>query len=125
MSFDTFKGEQIVLARAEAVLANTAEADLREEFKALFKAYGKLLKTTKRLVVISDLNEERLITSEKETKRAQAEMTQIFNAAAGGMRVVGKDLILCFRSCSATIKPDFIVGASSCTQSSRRQILRL
>jgi len=94
MSFDTFKGEQIVVARAEAVLANTAEADLREEFKALFKAYGKLLKTTKRLVVISDLNEERLITSEKETKRAQAEMTQIFNAAAGGMRVVGKDLTI-------------------------------
>lgn len=60
MSFDTFKAEQKVIERAQAALADLDQADVAAEFKTLFAAYGKLLKTTGRLVKMSDRSEERL-----------------------------------------------------------------
>jgi|GEM_PF-4360886 len=74
MSFDTFKAEQKVIARAEAVLTDTVEADLRGEFKDLFKAYEKLLKTTNRLVKMSDRSEERLKHANDKIKQQQVEL---------------------------------------------------
>ncbi|MGB1026831.1 MAG: adenylate/guanylate cyclase domain-containing protein, partial [Rhodospirillaceae bacterium] len=57
-----FKREEKIVADAEALLASDAlpDGEGRESFDALLKAYRKLLRTTSKLVKISDRNEAEL-----------------------------------------------------------------
>ncbi|MCU7835809.1 MAG: serine/threonine-protein phosphatase [gamma proteobacterium symbiont of Taylorina sp.] len=59
--FDAFKNEQVALDHAEALLKEeNPQCDFKDEFEKLTSAYKKLFKTSRRLVRMSDRNEERL-----------------------------------------------------------------
>ena len=62
MSFELFRREEKVIAEATGFLegGGVADATAKEAFTGLLKAYEKLFKSTKRLVRLSDRNEEEL-----------------------------------------------------------------
>lgn len=62
MSFDLFEKEVRIIERGKALLESDAfcTEEAAREFKKLLTAYSKLFKTTKRLVKMSDRNEEKL-----------------------------------------------------------------
>ena len=62
MAFELFEREEAVIAEAKALIESGAIADANaaEEFAGLLDAYGKLFRTTRRLVRLSDRNEEEL-----------------------------------------------------------------
>ena len=62
MSFDVFQREEAVIAHARALLAEHAIADpvAAAKYEELLKAYEKLSRTSRRLIRLSDRNEEQL-----------------------------------------------------------------
>jgi adenylate cyclase len=62
MSFDVFQREEAVIAQGRALLAENAIADpaTAAKYEELLKAYEKLSRTTRRLIKLSDRNEEQL-----------------------------------------------------------------
>lgn len=62
MGFDLFEKEVRIIERGKTLLDSGAipDADAASEFKSLLVAYEKLFKTTRRLVKMSDRNEEKL-----------------------------------------------------------------
>lgn len=62
MSFDVFEREEAVIAQGRAVVAEHAIADpvAAAYYEKLLKAYEKLSRTTRRLIKLSDRNEEKL-----------------------------------------------------------------
>lgn len=62
MSFDVFQREEAVIAQGRALLAERAIVDpaAAAKFDELLKAYEKLARTTRRLIKLSDRNEEQL-----------------------------------------------------------------
>jgi len=62
MSFDIFQREESVITQARALLAERAIADpaAAAAYERLLKAYEKLSRTTRRLIKLSDRNEEQL-----------------------------------------------------------------
>ena len=62
MSFDVFQREEAVIAQGRAVLATSAIADpvAAGAYEKLLRAYEKLSRTTRRLIKLSDRNEEQL-----------------------------------------------------------------
>ena len=57
-SKDVFENESQVLAEAKALAESSSSTE--QDFSNLVGAYGKLLKTTKRIIKLSDKNEQRL-----------------------------------------------------------------
>ncbi len=74
MSFDTYQAELKIIEHGEAVLAEADKADFPVEFKGLLKNYIKLLKTTNRLVRMSDRSEERLKDANVKIQQQQLEL---------------------------------------------------
>jgi HD-GYP domain-containing protein (c-di-GMP phosphodiesterase class II) len=74
MSFDTYQAELKIIERGEAVLAEADKADMPSEYKDLLKNYVKLLKTTNRLVRMSDRSEERLKDANVKIQQQQGEL---------------------------------------------------
>jgi adenylate cyclase len=62
MSFDVFQREAAVIAQGRALLAGDTIADpaAASQYEELLKAYEKLSRTTRRLIKLSDRNEEQL-----------------------------------------------------------------
>jgi len=62
MSFDVFQREEAVILQARTLLAANAIADAEAaaKYEELLKAYEKLARTTRRLIKLSDRNEEQL-----------------------------------------------------------------
>jgi adenylate cyclase len=62
MSFDVFEREEAVIAQGRALVAEHAIADpaAAANYERLLKAYEKLARTTRRLIKLSDRNEEKL-----------------------------------------------------------------
>jgi adenylate cyclase len=62
MSFDVFQREETIIAQGRALLAGNTIADpvAAAKYEALLKAYEKLSRTTRRLIKLSDRNEEQL-----------------------------------------------------------------
>jgi class 3 adenylate cyclase len=62
MSFDVFQREEAVIAQGRALLAERAIVDpaAAAKYDELLKAYEKLARTTRRLIKLSDRNEEQL-----------------------------------------------------------------
>jgi class 3 adenylate cyclase len=62
MSFDVFQREEAVIAQGRALLAEHAIVDpaAAAKYDELLKAYEKLARTTRRLIKLSDRNEEQL-----------------------------------------------------------------
>lgn len=76
MGFDTYQAELKIIQHCEDVLAAPEGADFPTEFKTLFKNYAKLLKTTNRLVRMSDRNEERLKDANAKIGQQQVELAK-------------------------------------------------
>lgn len=74
MSFDAFQAEKDIIGRGEALLAEEREVDFRKEFQSLLKSYGKLSKSSQRLVKLSDRNEEGLKEANIRIQQQQAEL---------------------------------------------------
>lgn len=71
MSFSLFENEDALLAEAKKLLeSGQLDEDAAQSYAVLAKAYSKLLKTTKRLVKLSDKNEEKLNEQAKELQKA-------------------------------------------------------
>lgn len=84
MGFDLFSEEQKVLEKAEQRLTDEGSVS-PEQFGDVLTAYRKLLKTTKKLVRISDRNEDKLNTLSKEladkNTQLQAQARELIQAA--------------------------------------------
>ncbi|MBF0549661.1 MAG: diguanylate cyclase, partial [Deltaproteobacteria bacterium] len=74
MSFDAFQAEKDILERGESLLADKKDIDFRKEYQNLLKSYGKLSKSSQRLVKLSDRNEEGLKEANIRIQQQQAEL---------------------------------------------------
>jgi class 3 adenylate cyclase len=75
---DLFAGEEGVIATAQELLANGAFAnrDERKTFEQLLKDYQKLFRTTRRIMKLSDRNEQQLNAMSAEQRRANEIIAQ-------------------------------------------------
>jgi signal transduction histidine kinase/HPt (histidine-containing phosphotransfer) domain-containing protein len=72
MGFEVFKDEIDLVKEAQALLdQGTLDEEAARHYRLLFKAYRKLLKTTKRLVRVSDQNEAMLKNTEEKLRQAK------------------------------------------------------
>ena len=74
MKPDTFKDEQAVIAAGSAFIKNREKNETTEAFADLLKKYKKLLKTTRRLVNISDRSEVRLKDANVQIQKQQKQL---------------------------------------------------
>ncbi len=74
MVSDSFKNEKKILETGEALLKDGEGPDYQAEFGNLLKQYKKLLKTTDRLMRVSDSNEHRLKQVNVKVSRQQQEL---------------------------------------------------
>ena len=81
VSRDLFGHEESVLAAAREKLAATSSADpgSREAFETLVKEYEKLFKTTRRLMRLSDRNEQDLRNLRNAAEAAKATLSRYFS----------------------------------------------
>lgn len=78
-SFDTFKAENAVLEQGEALLADAGTTAVgAEDYRTLLKAYRKLLRTSQRLMKLSDNNEAGLREANDRILSQQQELEQAF-----------------------------------------------
>lgn len=73
MSFDTFKAEKEVLDRGRTCL-QAVDGDFRAEYQDLLDHYGKLLRSSQRLVRMSDRSEVNLKNANQRIREQQAEL---------------------------------------------------
>ena len=71
-SKDVFENESQVLAEAKALAESSSSTEL--DFSNLVGAYGKLLKTTKRIIKLSDKNEQRLNILKEEAQETNKQL---------------------------------------------------
>ena len=71
-SKDVFENESQVLAEAKALAEGNSSTD--QDFSNLVGAYGKLLKTTKRIIKLSDKNEQRLNILKEEAQETNKQL---------------------------------------------------
>ena len=74
MAEGTFKEEEKVLEKGQAVLAQDGRYDLKAEYGDLLKKYKKMLKVTRRLTRVSDSNEKKLMQVNTQVTRQQEEL---------------------------------------------------
>lgn len=76
VGYDLFKVEETVLDESDVLVEKLRSLDpvLADEVAGLAAGYGKLLKTTKKLVRISDRNEDKLNTLSKELARKNEQL---------------------------------------------------
>lgn len=74
MISDSFKKEKYILKTGETLLQGDKETNYQAEFDKLLKQYKKLLKTTDRLMRVSDSNENRLKQVNIKVSRQQEEL---------------------------------------------------
>ena len=71
-SKDVFENESQVLAEAKALAESSSSTE--QDFSNLVGAYGKLLKTTKRIIKLSDKNEQRLNILKEEAQETNKQL---------------------------------------------------
>ena len=71
-SKDVFQNESQVLAEAKALAEGNSSTE--QDFSNLVGAYGKLLKTTKRIIKLSDKNEQRLNILKEEAQETNKQL---------------------------------------------------
>ena len=71
-SKDVFENESQVLAEAKALADSSSSTE--QDFSNLVGAYGKLLKTTKRIIKLSDKNEQRLNILKEEAQETNKQL---------------------------------------------------
>lgn len=71
-SKDVFENESQVLAEAKALAEGNSSTE--QDFSNLVGAYGKLLKTTKRIIKLSDKNEQRLNILKEEAQETNKQL---------------------------------------------------
>ena len=71
-SKDVFENESQVLAEAKALAEGSSSTE--QDFSNLVGAYGKLLKTTKRIIKLSDKNEQRLNILKEEAQETNKQL---------------------------------------------------
>ena len=71
-SKDVFQNESQVLAEAKALVEGNSSTE--QDFSNLVGAYGKLLKTTKRIIKLSDKNEQRLNILKEEAQETNKQL---------------------------------------------------
>lgn len=71
-SKDVFENESQVLAEAKALAESNSSTE--QDFSNLVGAYGKLLKTTKRIIKLSDKNEQRLNILKEEAQETNKQL---------------------------------------------------
>ncbi|MBF0477808.1 MAG: GAF domain-containing protein [Deltaproteobacteria bacterium] len=74
MSFDAFQAEKDIIECGESLLSGGKDIDFRKEYQTLLKSYGKLSKSSQRLVKLSDRNEEGLKEANIRIQQQQAEL---------------------------------------------------
>lgn len=79
MEFDTFKEEQAIIDQAEVFLADGQKQDCLPAYQTLLNEYKKLLKTSRRLVRMSDRSEQKLKITEDALSKANKRMEQELN----------------------------------------------
>lgn len=80
MGHDPFEQERRIINRCEGLLADDdSNKRFRNDFEFLLEAYKKLLKTSSRLIRMSDRNEMKLKTAEEALSRANERMESELN----------------------------------------------
>ena len=99
MSFELFDAEESILATAVKMLETGAFAvpEEREAFFDLVRSYEALLKSTRRLVRLSDRIEADLTSAQKETLRAQTQLSDSLESISEGFAFYDPDDRLVFR----------------------------